>query len=97
MRSVGRSQQPVVTVKCRGCGSTREVTSRQARRAGLCPICLYPPRYTKVTDAHKRFWLCRFTDEEIAVIATDMLGYDVSPGAIARHRAALDARRSEPA
>lgn len=46
-----------------------------------------------MTDEHKIFWLSRYTDDEFAMLASDMLGYDVNPATIARHRAAIDARR----
>lgn len=79
------------TVRCSGCGAPRQVTARQARRADLCKTCLHPPRI-EVTDRHRRFWLAKHTDQELAVIATDMLGRPVPAEVFALHRESLTVR-----
>jgi hypothetical protein len=83
-----------VTVFCRGCGSPRVLTRRQARRAGLCASCLYAPRETVVEDRHRRFWFERFTDSELSVLASELAGRVVPAARIAERRQALVASGS---
>lgn len=64
------------TVVCPGCGRKRELSSRQARRASRCALCRFPPKYERPTEREYRFWLERFSDEEILVMAEEMCGQD---------------------
>jgi hypothetical protein len=66
----------IVVVECPGCGRTRDVSARTARRgAGRCRWCLSgdgviePP-----DDTDRAFWLERFDDSEIAEMALFMFG-----------------------
>lgn len=75
-------------VRCRSCGEPRELSARQAKRAGLCPRCLYPTHWT-VTDQHRNFWFKHYSDQELSLIATDFLGRWVSPDRIHEQRVLL--------
>jgi len=61
------------TVKCPGCGRFRELTDRHVRRGGtsttLCNLCRFPPRQIPVSNTDRRFWLRRYSDEDIALMA----------------------------
>lgn len=61
------------TIYCPGCGRPRELTDRHVRRGGtektLCNLCRFPPRKLAITNTERRFWLRRYTDEEIALMA----------------------------
>lgn len=78
-------------VRCRSCGNPRLLTRRQARRAGLCSHCLYPPRDVAVQDRHRRFWFERFDDQELSLIVSELAGRIVPPTRIAERRQALAA------
>ena len=77
-----------VLVRCRGCGEPRQLSARQAKRAGLCPRCLYPTNWV-VTDQHRNYWFNHYTDWEIAGIASDLVGSWVDPGKIHEQRVLL--------
>ncbi len=83
-----------VTSYCQGCGEPRLLTRRQARRAGLCNRCLYPPRDVAIDDRYRRFWFDRFNDQELSLIASELAGYVVPSAGIARQRQALVAAGS---
>lgn len=83
-----------VVVYCRSCGNPRTLTRRQARRAGLCNHCLYPPRDVVVHDRHRRFWFERFTDSELSLLASELAGRVVPAARIAERREALVASGS---
>lgn len=84
------------SVRCRGCGTPRVVSARQANRAGLCNTCRHPPRI-HVTDQHRRFWLSRFTDHEIASLASELVGRAVSPQVVHTNRVLVaSGRKQEP-
>lgn len=61
------------TVRCPGCGRLRELTDRHVRRGGaektLCNLCRFPARKLEITNTERRFWLRRYTDEQIALMA----------------------------
>lgn len=78
----------MVTVRCKNCGEPREVTARQAGRAGLCRACLWPPK-VGVTDMHRKYWLKHFSDNELAAMATELVGDFVRPAVFTAHRVAL--------
>jgi hypothetical protein len=80
----------LVTVHCKGCGEPRALSPRQARRAGLCNRCLFPPNVS-VKRAHLRYWLRTFTDQEIAAIASDFVERTVPVARIRQQRAVLTA------
>ena len=42
-----------------------------------------------MTDRERRFWLRKHTDEELAVIATDMMGKPVAASVFAAQRQSL--------
>lgn len=83
-----------VHVYCRGCGTPRVLTRRQARRAGLCPACLYGSKETTVTDRHRRYWFNKFNDNELSLLASELAGRVVPVARIAERRAALVAAGS---
>lgn len=66
------------TVRCPGCGRLRELTDRHVRRGGaettLCNLCRFPARRLPPTNAERRFWLRRYTDEQIAQMAEAVFG-----------------------
>lgn len=63
---------------CPGCGRLREVTERHVRRGNvdktLCNLCRFPARKLPPTNRERRFWLRRFKDEEIAMMAEALFG-----------------------
>lgn len=79
-------------VRCHGCGRRRELTQRSARRAGLCSLCRYPQHVTPTVE-DREWWLERFTDGEIAAIATEFVGWFVHPSIVATHRARMNGQR----
>jgi hypothetical protein len=84
----------IVVVECPGCGRTRDVSARTARRgAGRCKWCLLgdgviePP-----DDEDTTFWLERFDDSEIAEMALFVFGRRSDPEHIRSERERLGAR-----
>lgn len=76
-----RSEQRV-KVRCCDCGTPFVLTERQARRreaSHRCSICIIVRfhRGEPVTDRHRRYWLRRFSDEEIAYLASEILEEEV--------------------
>ena len=66
------------------------VSARTARRGvGKCRTCLYPPRVPPVDDTARRFWLKRFSDVELASLASGCFGRVVSPAVIHSRRIVL--------
>ena len=60
-------------IVCPGCGGLRVLTARHARRAAgsygrptLCKRCRTP---RPPTDSDRRYWLRRFSDEDIVLLA----------------------------
>lgn len=81
MATLVRFEQQV-RVRCCDCGSPLFLTERQARRREQqhrCSICVILAHHGRepVEDRHRRYWLERFSDEEIARLASEMLGEDV--------------------
>jgi hypothetical protein len=79
--TVVRSEQRV-RVRCCDCGTPIVLTGRQARRREQqhrCAICIVLVHHGRepVEDRHRRYWLEHFSDEEIAGIASEMLGEEV--------------------
>lgn len=79
---IGRAQLAEgvrVLVACQFCGSPYGVSPRtfrgmrQERRLPTCRTCR-TPRVVFVTDAHRHFWLDRFTIREIVEMAEEMWG-----------------------
>lgn len=68
----------VKTVCCPGCGRSRELTARHVLRGGaektLCNLCRFPPRKLAPTNTERRYWLRRYSDEEIALMAEALFG-----------------------
>ena len=57
-------------VVCPSCGQPREISDRHARRTEdtLCVACRFPAKRQPPGDADRRYWLERFTDEEIVIM-----------------------------
>lgn len=88
------TSSPFVTVYCRGCGQPRNLSRRQAKRAGLCRDCLYPASTpeAKVNDTHRRFWFNAFpSDRELALVMSRFIGRQVDVARVAEQRMALTA------
>lgn len=83
-----QTASPFVTIHCPGCGAPRNVSHRQAKRAGLCRECLYPER-RNVSDSHRRFWFNNHTDQELSLIVSDLVGRPVPAERIHDRRLAL--------
>lgn len=65
-----------VTVVCPGCGGSRELSPRQARRPGLCRVCHrlgagWTDREARPEDL--LWWFARLTDEELAGLLSDIV------------------------
>lgn len=61
---------------CPSCGTAREASDRHVRRGAirLCNLCRFPARRLPPTDRERRFWLKRFSDDEISMMATALFG-----------------------
>jgi hypothetical protein len=62
-------------VFCPGCGRPREISDRHARRTEeptLCVACRHPGKHLPPGDSDRRFWLERFSDEEIVLMVEAM-------------------------
>src|SRR5512138_1478302 len=82
MATIVRSEQRV-RVRCCECGALILITERQARgreQHHRCPVCIALAfhRREPVEDRHRRYWLEHFTDEEIAYLASEILGEEVT-------------------
>ena len=90
-----RTSSAFATIVCPRCGLSREVTARQARRSKgtVCRRCSHEKPRKPPTDRERRFWLNRFTDYEIAELASGIWEVPVAPETIhiARERLALAA------
>lgn len=66
------------TIRCPGCGRLRELTDRHVRRGGaettLCNLCRFPARRIPPSNTERRYWLRRFTDEDLACFAEALFG-----------------------
>jgi hypothetical protein len=88
--------EPKRRVRCPSCGGVRWLSSRNARSvengeaSGLCQTCRNPraPATPEERDAVMRWWLDRYSDEELADLALG-LGFE---GACAEGVAAQRAR-----
>lgn len=68
--TVARGPENVVDVQCPNCGGWRTITARSARRASeKCKLCLNSPEVKEPTDADMLFWLRRFDDHDLLLIA----------------------------
>jgi len=68
----------------------RDVSARTARRgAGRCRFCLSSSSIPPVDDRARRYWLTRFSDVELASIATGMFGHTIKPEVIHLRREIL--------
>ena len=85
-----------VVVVCPGCGCSRTVSARHARRAhlGVCRDCQRAPLVPAVDDEARAFWLIRFTDREFADMASAIFGIPGDPAAVAARRERLFAREA---
>lgn len=60
------SKRTTRIVACPNCGRERVISTRHARRKPpTCNLCRFPTRKYNPTDGDRRFWLERFTDDEI--------------------------------
>ena len=62
-------------VFCPGCGRPRDISDRHARRTEeprLCVACRFPAKKQPPGDADRRYWLERFTDDEIILMVEAM-------------------------
>ena len=71
-----------VDVTCPACRLPRSVTKRQASRIGTgttdgrCRACRHPqPQRLPPDDEDRRYWLARFSDEEIVEMAAAYYGH----------------------
>lgn len=81
----------VQEVRCPGCGRIRELTDRHVRKVGdqitLCTLCRFPARRIAPTITDRRFWLRRYSDDDIALMAEALFGAcDRAAIAAWRHR-----------
>jgi len=73
-------------ISCPECGAHRTVTRRQARRSpGPCKDCSTGKRET-LRQRYMRFWLTRYSDEEVAELAAGVWGTRYDPAFVARQR-----------
>lgn len=61
--------EPTRDVICPMCGGRRRVSGRHARRSPVCSLCRHPAKIKAPEDKDRRFWLERFSDDEILDIA----------------------------
>jgi hypothetical protein len=82
--------QQSVAVECPSCGRVRDVSPRTARRGpGKCRFCLSPHSVPPVDDGARRYWLKRFSDVELAEIATGLIGRTIKPEVFHQRRVLL--------
>lgn len=78
-----------VTVTC-VCGSKRQLTARQARRAGRCPMCRWRRGDDAPTPAQLRFWLDVYSDDEqLANLLAMLSGAEIRAERVHEVRVAL--------
>lgn len=71
------SAEPEVSIRCNDCGNPWIVTQTYARRvaigqfAGICRNCRYPARI-HVQETHRRYWLDRYTLDQIRELAAGL-------------------------
>jgi hypothetical protein len=86
------------SVICPGCGRVRELTDRHVRKIGsektLCNLCRFPARRLPPTNTERRYWLRRFTDDEIAEMAEALFGAPADKANIYAWRQRLDIKES---
>jgi hypothetical protein len=69
--SVLMAMRDTATVRCPDCGGTREVSVRQRRRLVneggdmKCSVCRSITGPIKVTQAHRNYWISRYSSEWI--------------------------------
>ncbi len=93
-------------ITCPGCGDVRWLSTRNARgiergeMSGLCHHCRYP-NLREVTEneaeAFARWWLDRYSDEEIAELAESFGVADASAASVAASRARLEGQALDSA
>ena len=92
--AVGAKREQYVDVVCPVCLLPRTIVAKQAKRIakgladGRCRSCRNPRVLLPPDNEDRRFWLRRFDDQEIAVMAEAFYGRG-SIEAVARWRARL--------
>ncbi len=79
-------------VTCPNCGGIREVSDRHARRtetATLCVACRNPSKHDPPSDTDRRYWLERFSDQEIVRMTEAMCDQKADLANIQRWRKQL--------
>lgn len=70
-----RAPEPEVAVRCPGCGCGRLVSRSWARRMpSLCADCRDPERARLQREEFRRYWLARFSRDEIEEMARAIWG-----------------------
>jgi len=76
---------------CPGCGRRRTVDARTARRKPQsCNLCRHPGKHKPPDNKDRRFWLQRFSDEEILHMALGIFGGEGDLAIIAYWRTRLE-------
>lgn len=82
------------SVICPGCGRVRELTDRHVRRSEvektLCNLCRFPARRLPPTNTERRYWLRRFSDDQIVEMAESCFGGTADRANIYAWRLRLD-------
>ena len=78
-------------VRCPECSSPQTFSASWARRkrSFVCEDCRNPRSRERLRKRHMRFWLKRYSDDEIARMATEVHDVPLRPDLVAAHRAAL--------
>lgn len=81
---------PVREWVCPGCGRTRTLSERNARRKPqTCNLCRSQNKYKPPDDSDRRFWLKLFSDREIVDIVFGLFEEEGSLESVREWRARL--------
>ena len=84
-----------IDVCCPGCGNTRTISHRQARRiahkqaSAICRSCRYPAKRGRSSVAERVFWVERFTLPEIREMAEAIWGPQAVTASSKRRNSAI--------
>ena len=77
-------------VRCPNCGTPRVVSGRHAAEVPVrCKSCPEEAERGRLSVRYRRYWLTRYTDEDIAWMASAVHGIPLNPEGVALQRRIL--------